>query len=251
MNNVLLSRLSSLFSKDMTTKLVYISNIGVLAGGAITFALNTFVPKHTVNDLDVFVNSEEDVKKICEYCRGRNSDTVDRGTNIKICNIFIEGEKFLIQAIIYPFENPLEVIERFDIDAVQCAFHKGELFRTERCIEAHKQRTVLKFRLNYGLFNRLVKMEHKGFKVPLISTCDDDLKYTFGCYSKWLQSNKMRIVSRNEKLYVQQGHLEYEIRKAVIGPEPGKYVFIDFNHVTESEDFDHKRNIILLEYMKL
>ena len=58
-----------------------------------------------------------------------------------------------------------DVIKEFDIDYVQCALHKGELYMTDMCKESHTRRRVLKF--SNIKYPRLIKALNKGFQAPL------------------------------------------------------------------------------------
>lgn len=88
---------------------------------------------------------------------------------------FIEEEEYFdqvtFQIIYHQFEDPMDLIDKFDVDYVQCAIYKEKLYQTEECKESRKCRKVLKFKDVQFRTNRLLKSFKKGFLAPLISDC--------------------------------------------------------------------------------
>lgn len=214
-----LARINTLFNKDHLEELKSIQKIGVIAGGAVTYAMCDFVPKGSVGDVDLFVGTVEDAEKVAEIFGSKLSDPVDRGYNIKIWTVPVADETMTVQVIQYADaiegltakERALNVVGHFDIDAVQCAIHDDNLYTTDRCLAAHQNRTVNQFRLNWGLHSRLRKMMNKGFNTPCIATCDQERKYTFGCYSDWIHTQEIYIKKCGDRNFLVSGLAEYDI----------------------------------------
>lgn len=190
--------------KDIAVLLMYLSNLGVIAGGSMVYALNNFVPGSSVGDIDVFINDKVKFLEAFRILKSRTyfdqilvsnpgkyfqgdlsgvipSEGPDEVEDSKISIItFVfkdaipgvdrKGSDSIwprIQLIFQNFERPEEVIESFDLDYVQCAYHQGQVYLTEICKQSHINRTVFKATEFPPTIDRLEKAYHKGFKVPI------------------------------------------------------------------------------------
>nr|QBK91705.1 MAG: tRNA nucleotidyltransferase/poly(A) polymerase [Pithovirus LCPAC304] len=154
---------------------------GVLAGGAIVYALCDFVPLETVGDIDVFVATVEIGKQVLSYLCEQypifhietpdsqatsRIDEPDGKTTSPVVSFVVEGA-LPIQIIVRSFECPMDVLESFDLDYVQCGIAGGTLYQTSRCEMAHTTRKIRYFRDPTFRGGRLEKAIQKGFSAPL------------------------------------------------------------------------------------
>jgi hypothetical protein len=148
-----------------------LSNIGIIAGGSVVYALNSFVPKESVGDIDVFVNKENDIMNCIELIYEKfpncekivyNFETL-QNDNYSIVIIKILENCPPIQIILYKFISHIELLEGFDIDYVGCGIHNNKLYITKDCIKSHNERKILKVRTSIK-YERLLKATRKGFK---------------------------------------------------------------------------------------
>ncbi len=147
------SRLMKLLGFDEVT-FEAIADMAVIAGGAVTYALNLFVPKQAVGDIDIFVlNGDLAIAKkletlftdtlSCEVVWRCTYDWVDHQTSfalIKFNNPFGKG----IDLVVADAEclTPFKLIQRFDYDYVRCFYHQGAFNGLACAQEAHRTRTV-------------------------------------------------------------------------------------------------------------
>lgn len=151
-----------------------IQNLGVIAGGSVVYALNDFVPKNSVSDIDVFVNSVDELKQIVSLLNVEEMNVISTNEP-SILNV--KTFETIFQIIIHPFKNPIEIINSFDLDYVQCGFYHGKLLISERAILAHKNREI-KFisTLRVGK-KRFLKALNKGFKTPVFGIPKNEIIY--------------------------------------------------------------------------
>ena len=64
-------RLTDLISDDLFD---YLSERGVIAGGSVVYALNDFVPRSSVGDIDVFINNKKTFLEIIDYMKDQYPD---------------------------------------------------------------------------------------------------------------------------------------------------------------------------------
>lgn len=162
----------------------FVSTEAVIAGGTIVYALNDFVPIDSVGDIDIFVDSLDkavrlmhlinDAEKILkfelmmQYDNSFNEQSIDNASSapkkcsVVTCHFERPGLKDL-QFVMQSFDHPLQIIENFDMDYVQCAYHKGQFFVTDFAREAHSQRRIIRLRQNPPRYERLIKAAKKGF----------------------------------------------------------------------------------------
>jgi hypothetical protein len=162
-----------------------ISEITTIAGGSMVYALNSnFVPPNSVGDIDFFCKPK-DFKRVVEYILDffgrdrcitkfiyydtKNTYNVHAANQYlkngysSVANIYVEHLSIDFQVICTRSSKDIgvELIRKFDIDAVQCGLYKNEIIQTDICKEAHTTRTVryvdLKIRIH-----RLLKMNEKG-----------------------------------------------------------------------------------------
>lgn len=186
MDGCCLYKLSNLFDTfDASELIVHLNIKGVLAGGSIVYMFNNFVPKKSVGDIDVFVNSKETFIELLHHIKDKYPvenfykidnyvDNLDDKTPlISIVNVSFSNESVLVQLILQDYQNPTDVIESFDLDYVQCAVHCKTIYKTEICKRAHKSKTVHCGTEFPPKIKRLEKASNKGFNVPLLGTDTD------------------------------------------------------------------------------
>ena len=215
-----INRLNTLFENDCSKLLTYLSNTAFIAGGSIIYALNDFVPKESVGDIDLFITSYSNFDKIADnifWTFGvERPMPVVRGKHAIVWTFVLPKNNPLIQVIMLngKYKDPMDVLNLFDIDAVQCGIYEDKLYQTKRCKESHDTRRVKEFRLNYGLERRLFKMHNKGFNAPICGMNDRYIEYDFGCKSDWIDVETATVSRINKKLYLNN----YEIYRIVVDP---------------------------------
>lgn len=159
-----------------------LSNIGVIAGGSVVYSLNDFVPKDSVGDIDLFVNSKDKmlesvdlIHKKFPKCEFNVHDVYNIQGIISMVTIDIyENSSHPIQVILYDFESiEDDLLDLFDIDYVQCGIHKNKVIITKRCEESHRERKILKISSNVKR-HRLEKATLKNFQCIIFETIDND-----------------------------------------------------------------------------
>jgi hypothetical protein len=169
--------ISSLFEGDINHYLLLdeLSKIGVIAGGSVVFALNQFVSKESVGDVDIFCPNEEKFWKalncIIEYC-GNNlkyyTYKCHNPCELSVLTIEIFNERVNYQLILKEFDTPIDIINDFDFDYVQCAIYSNEFYITKECKQSHNAKRILKFRDLRFRNDRPFKAIKKGFKCPVL-----------------------------------------------------------------------------------
>lgn len=147
---------------------------GVIAGGSIVYATCDFVAKSSVGDIDLFVSSEEYalealkylIDRFPEYTLKTNCTELDEGVSIIA---FHHNERIPIQIICKKFINPLDLIESFDIDYVQCGVNQDKFYQTTRCQTSHDTKYVRYSRGKCFRNGRFQKAILKGFSAPILS----------------------------------------------------------------------------------
>lgn len=116
----------------------------VIAGGAIAYLLKQQVLNYKAEDIDVFVNDADDLFKLLEELETRYGYVVrtlrKSHYETSVYNVYLSptpNYKPNLQFILQRFKTPMNVIERFDIDYIQCGYHNGQLYRTALCEQAH------------------------------------------------------------------------------------------------------------------
>ena len=165
---------------DFKSTITYLSQIGVIAGGSMVYALNEHVDIHNVNDINIYLPTKDAFMQAYAYLmeteqvisinkfknRAYNSQKFnDEKYIVSIVNLVLKTRKY-IQLLYFEFETPFDIIKTFDLDYVQCALYKGHIYRTLACIESHRRRQILKGYQNLKL-DRLEKAQKKGFLTPL------------------------------------------------------------------------------------
>jgi len=182
----------------------FITDRAVIAGGSVVYALLSDVPLDTVGDIDIFINSEQTFNEILTELEERNigrfdsrqgntyqvfrhefdhiqnntpdGDHVQNHTpdepsdnlGISIVNVTMSPAELSIQLIMSEFQSPMDVINNFDLDYVQCAFYQGQFYQTKYCQEAHQTRQINYFKDSRLKHYRLKKAIAKGFRAPLL-----------------------------------------------------------------------------------
>ncbi len=191
----IIDRLSLVFPYKYILK--ELSEYGVIAGGSIVFALNEFVPLESVGDIDIFVNTKENYDnciKLLYSLFDIKFKIIAFGDekNYAVVNMLINN-KYNIQIIYNDFITPVDVIDVFDIDYVQCALHKGELYITDRCLRSHRHRQIFEVSDIRFRNNRLQKAVYKGFKSPIVCGYFEKSMYS----SSYVESSYIDIMDNN------------------------------------------------------
>lgn len=201
---------------------------GVIAGGAVVYALNDYVPIESVGDIDVFVNNKKTLIKLVEsvmslatiekielmynYFDDSNiQDRLDEKSKGSVCTIKIADASSMrsIQFILKQFKNVEDVITDFDLDYVQCAYHLGQFHRTHFAMESHQEQSVI-YAMQKNISQcRLMKAVQKGFSCPV-----------FGCPRNHLQTITLSYPPDEEQLVFIDSRtnltVPYKIREKIL-----------------------------------
>lgn len=155
-----------------------LQSYGMIAGGSMVYALNSFVPAESVNDIDIFLWDDSEkvhrLKKFIIDYYGVDSSGRDniRATHEAMGNVVTLTHRnranIKIQLIFTEASSPMEILESFDFDYVQCGLHNGKLYQTDRCKKSHKAQAVLTIRELMPKDGRCLNAIRKMFKCPLI-----------------------------------------------------------------------------------
>lgn len=174
-----IERLSGLVHIDILNYALEIG--GLIAGGSVVFALNDFVPRETISDIDIFIPSVEAFRKMINYLSSVHGLVIEymcvweqeeNGIICSIANCFFPNTKkksLYIQLIYDPFNDPMNLLEFFDTDYVQCGLYKDQVLMTNRCKRSHQDRRVYEFSDIKTFKNfRIMKAKNKGFSIPYV-----------------------------------------------------------------------------------
>lgn len=172
--NMILDRISSLFTTHVPVYVLRdLCNLGVIAGGSVVFAMNNFVPKDSIGDVDIFLRTADDFQQALSLIR---SNFPSAGLSIpcnsgyygmSVLNIKISQDDIPFQLIYKKWSDPNDLISKFDLDYVQCGIFNCSIFRTEECRESHKERRVIRYWGRDFRDCRSLKAIKKGFSCPL------------------------------------------------------------------------------------
>jgi hypothetical protein len=194
-----------------------ITDLGVIAGGAITYALNNFVPIESVGDIDIFVLAgDEDkfkiiikllinyyssyiinnfcekyiIKDVCniinKYIGNEIKHSIFKNvTNKSILNM--KWKNINIQLILSSFTTINDLLNNFDIDINKCGYYKKKITTISDARNAFdtKIASCLKKEMR---FDRLKKIYNKGFMLKN------------NCISKIYEKNVLEIMGINDPL---------------------------------------------------
>jgi len=179
-----LDRLSKLLPPNSEELLQKILNKGMVAGGAVVYTLCPDLKPSQVGDIDIFVmNSKcilvELLELTEEWIKTNNisytflpagfSKPPEFKDEVSLVTLRLE-KKFSLQFIFSSFDKPMEVLNGFDLDYVQCGFYKGKVYQTEACKKALLKREIFTAKNEYIKGKRILKAIKKGFKVfPVFS----------------------------------------------------------------------------------
>lgn len=166
-------RIAHLFDTPIPLNLLDdVSDLGIIAGGSMVYALNDFVPFDSVGDIDIFCPSIGTFRLILNLIIQTYPDyelSCPDEKTYSILNVAIPNEKVKFQLIYNKWDDPLDLIRSFDFDYVQCGIFKGELLITEDCKISHETRNISKC-ANTAFKNfRTIKAINKGFTCPVIT----------------------------------------------------------------------------------
>lgn len=181
LQNRITNRLAHIFTPifNLNRTIIHkLSQIGVIAGGSMVYALNEFVDKSSVSDIDVYLPTKsafmEAVNVLVEtgeQCSFNTMSSVQYGgepnpdednPDISILNVKINSINAIYQLIYFEFESAFDVIRSFDLDFVQVGWYQGKVFRTKACITSHIAKQVLRG-YHVPRKNRIDKAILKGF----------------------------------------------------------------------------------------
>jgi len=149
----------------------------VIAGGSVVYACCPDLKRNYVGDIDFFVLNE-DKDTFVELLLEVRDWAQKNSLSVKFCTrephhpedkdfsvVSAKFEMFTLQFVFSGKTSPLEVIQGFDMDYVQCSYFKGKLLRTEPCLKAHQTRTISQI-YHTLVPKRIIKAWKKGFRVP-------------------------------------------------------------------------------------
>ncbi len=168
------------FDKDTFTE---ISTLGVIGGGSVVYALNDFVPKQSVGDIDIFVFGENKkiFNKLSVIIRAatgclfpKESEYYWKEANLMQVVTFENSRGKPIQLILSKMKDSQELVSNFTLDYVKCYFHKGMFGVTEDARQAHASRKItLPDNPQKDIEIRVQKAIKKGFEV-----CDGEWEFS-------------------------------------------------------------------------
>lgn len=245
--NTIISRLAMLLKDTFNTDeqdnfetIKYISGKGIIAGGSMVYALNEHVSIDEVSDIDVYINKKRDFAEIIDYLyqkRGRNinrklSTPIDLDENfltryvfphyggdvsygeLNIVNVLYANKH--IQLIYFNYSSPFDILTTFDLDYVQVAFWRDNVYLTKEARFAHETKRISYFRKN---INRLLlqKAINKGFAAPLVydevepETETMPLSINFNLAElQFLQLNKIPDIININELEINEIHIAHK-----------------------------------------
>nr|QBK93204.1 MAG: tRNA nucleotidyltransferase/poly(A) polymerase [Pithovirus LCPAC403] len=169
-----MNRIINLTGFDKET-FIKINNLGVIAGGSVVYALNEFVPKQSVGDVDIFVLNEDlgifnKLRGIIRNATGNipeeSDDNYCEKINLTKVATFENPRGKPIQLILSTMKNPRELVNDFTLDYVRCYFHEGMFGVTESARQAHASKTVTLLDKNHDDIEiRIQKARKKGFEI--------------------------------------------------------------------------------------
>jgi hypothetical protein len=173
-------------------------NYGIIAGGAVVYAINDFVPNDSVGDIDVYINTREKFIALVQHLYAQytvtrmeeisNSyDIENEEREVTVIHIHVNECSIPIQLILQEYTDFMDVIMSFDLDYVQCYIGTdGIIVRTDACAIAHNTRRVKYTEENNVGIHRLWKAYNKGFTT-----------YIFGS-PNYVYNSKKRKLSASE-----------------------------------------------------
>nr|QBK89582.1 MAG: tRNA nucleotidyltransferase/poly(A) polymerase [Pithovirus LCPAC001] len=189
--------LPNLFKDSTAEKLLSELNKEVLiAGGSVVYdqmAKKNNIDKSVINDVDLFMfknpNNHEQIEKIINLISkyfviekisiGIGSYTENETSDeISVINIKLEEELVLFQLIITDCETPLQILNNFDMDYVQCGYYQNKLHITKCCVKSHTDSRIYKITPNVKA-SRLLKAATKGFKTVYFESDQNTKKITY------------------------------------------------------------------------
>lgn len=129
-----------------------------------------------MSDIDVFINDKDTLFNMISYMEVNypvNELTLihhgyfEEDKSGSVVNISLKNERVFVQFILLEYETPMEIIEGFDLDYVQCALHKNKLYFTDICRASHLSRKVEYATEFPPPMKRLMKAVEKGFSAPV------------------------------------------------------------------------------------
>lgn len=180
-----MNRITRLFNENIQHLILELSNRFVLAGGSVVYALNEFVPKKSIGDIDFFILNES-IGEVITYLSelfDKHNVTYSKFKQVdSVFNVKFPDEEITLQFILTEFTTPEEVINNFDMDTIRhsrivyvkrdyvcCGFYKEQLYITPEARAAHETRIVAKVTFTDIRNKRFPKVIAKGFELPYFS----------------------------------------------------------------------------------
>ncbi len=141
--------------------LEWLTQRGVLAGGAAVYERCLFVDDETVGDIDIFIlNNNVKVFKECIVKlvnTGKlHSIEISQGKSVVMCGFF--------QLVLTQHSTVLHLLDNFDLDYVACGYYRGKWYYSKDCFQSHCTRKI-KFQ-SPSRMHRYEKAMTKGFELP-------------------------------------------------------------------------------------
>lgn len=184
----------------------FISERATIGGESIAYALNVdFVPIHSVEEICIYAE-KKDFKKIFNYIVdffGEDACTFIIGSfhapdniyshhpliinSFTLVSIKIDGVFYSLRLInTHGVDQGMDIVEQFDIDAIQCAIYNRKIYKTKICEEAQRSRVIrfINFRLKAERIHQMLCMNFKFKKVviPTLSVMNE--YYRYACQSR-------------------------------------------------------------------
>jgi len=137
-----------------------ISNYGCIAGGSILYCYDK---NQMVNDIDIFVDNIENFHIIVDLITTNFIlEKISKLSSVIQIDL-VDNPKF--QIIMVKNCQPLELINEFDFDYIQCAYCKQQFYTTDYFLESLKTKEIKKYKTKLNV-SRLDKAVRKGYKLP-------------------------------------------------------------------------------------
>jgi len=133
-----------------------LSDIGIIAGGSIVYAVCDDVD--TYGDIDIFVNKRDAIVQVYKMLRELGS--VEVNVHGSVFNMKMGGVVF--QVIYCSHGSVSDVLDNFCLDYVKCAYYKRKLTIDDTAMVALESMTIVEVN-PYTKVRTLLKARRKGF----------------------------------------------------------------------------------------
>lgn len=246
------SKLSQLLGGDYSKLINNISSIGVIAGSSVLYCFDDYIDKSKIGDIDVFCTSVDNFIKICELIYQQNIKKIILPVNDEYTDdIFISTLHFDIGAdknfniILSKHESPSEIINNFDMDYIQCAWHNNKIYTSKFFDESLSSKIVQWYDVNTSAY-RLKKALQKGYKLKYL--CSNNKEMPENNYKEITNCKNIKIIKSTEKLYhISEKLILYDVDDDVLVRESDVNEFcilqIEYDEIKISP-FKNDKNLI-------